>query len=80
MAELDGAGDAELREAADVLGGEALRVLDALPQPERRPRVSGRLEGVERLAIRTVADRVDADRPAEPRALADDLCELRRRS
>ena len=80
VAELDGAGDAERREAADVLGREALRVLDAMPQTERRPRVARRLEGVERLAVRPVADRVHADRPAEPRALPDDLGELARRS
>ena len=38
--------------------------------------VARRLERVERLAVRAVADRVHADRPAEPRALADDLGEL----
>ena len=65
VAELHGAGDAELGEAADVLRGEALRVLDPLPQPERLPRVARRLERVERLAVRAVADRVHADRPAE---------------
>ena len=39
-------------------------MLDALPEPERRPQVARRLEGVERLAVRAVADRMDGDRPA----------------
>ena len=64
MAELDGARDAELGEARDVLRVEALGVLDPLAEAERLPRVAGRLERVERLAVRAVADRVDADRPA----------------
>ena len=76
VAELDGAGDAERREAADVLRCEALRVLDAVAQAERRPHVARRLEGVERLAVRPVADRVHADGPAQPRARADDVGEL----
>ena len=76
VAELDGAGDPERREAVDVLGREALRVLDAVSQAEWRPHVTRRLEGVERLAVRAVADRVHTDRPTEPSALADDLGEL----
>ena len=76
MAELDGAGDPERREAAHVLGREALRVLDPLAKSERRPLVARRLEGVERLAIRAVADRMDSDRPPDPRPRADDLGEL----
>ena len=64
MAELDGRRDAELREPADVLRRQQLRVLDPLPQPERRPLVARLLEGVERLAVREVADRVDGDRQA----------------
>ena len=51
-------------EAADVLRREQLRVLDPVPQPERRPLVASLLEGVERLAVGQVADRVHGDRPA----------------
>ena len=64
MRELDRAGDADLGEAAGVGGVEALRVLDPLAQAERLPRVPRRLEGVERVAVRPVADRVHGDRPA----------------
>ena len=48
----------------DVLGREQLGVLDALAQAERLPDVARRLEGVERLAVGEVADRVDGDREA----------------
>ena len=80
MAELDRAGDAELGEARQVGGVDALRMLDPLPEPERLPRVAGRLERVERLAVRAVADRVDGDGPAGGGRGADDLGELARRS
>ena len=70
MAELDGAGDAELREAGEVGGIDALRVLDPLAEAERLPDVPRRLERVERLAVRAVADRVDADGPARAAAAA----------
>ena len=76
VAELDGRGDAELGEAGDVLLGQELRVLDPRPEPERRPLVAGLLEGVERVAVREVADRVHRDRPAGARAGAHDLGEL----
>ena len=61
---------------ADVLGGEALRVLDPLAQAARLPRVARALERVERGAVRGVADRVHADRPARLGAVAHDLLEL----
>ena len=48
--------------ARDVVGVHALRVLDAVAQPERPPDVLGRLEAVERLAVGEVADRVDRHR------------------
>ena len=63
------------REARDVVRGEALGVLDALAQPARRPGVACRLEGVERVAVGAVADRVHGDRPAGP-AAARRLLEL----
>src|SRR6476619_8356430 len=51
-------------------------MLDPLAQAERLPGLAGRLEGVERLAVGQVADRVDGDRKAGARALADVLLEL----
>ena len=39
-------------------------MLDALAEPERRPLVARRLERVERVPVRAVADRVHRDRPA----------------
>src|SRR5919198_3596257 len=68
VAELDRAGDAERGEATDILRCEALCVLDALPQAQRRPLVPRLLERVERLAVRAVPDRMDSDRPARARA------------
>ena len=65
--ELHRAGNPELREAGDVLGREALRVLDAMPERERLPELAGRLERVEGLAIRPVADCVNSDGPATRR-------------
>ena len=64
MAELDGRRDAEVREPPEVFRRKQLRVFDSIPQPERRPLAAGLLEGVERFAVRQVADRVDGDRPA----------------
>ena len=61
-------------------GREQLAVLDPVAEAERRPDLLRRLERVERLAVRPVADRVDADREAGGCAAADDLGELRRRS
>ena len=55
-------------------------MLDPVAQAERVPRVAGRLERVERLAVRPVADRVDGDREAGLGAAPDDLGELGRRS
>ena len=74
--ELHRACDAELREAAEILRREALRVLDPVPEPARRPLVPRRLERVERLAVRAVADRVHGHGPARARARADDLGQL----
>ena len=76
MAELNGGGDAELGEAAQVLLGQELGVLDPLAQSERRPLVAGLLERVERLAVGEVADRVHGDRPARAHPGADDLGQL----
>ena len=46
---------------------EQLRVLDAVAKPERLPEIACRGEGIERLAVRPVADRVDADvQPRKP--------------
>ena len=64
VAELHRAGDAELGEPRDVRRVEALRVLDPVAEAERLPRVLRRLEGVERVAVGPVADRVHGDRPA----------------
>src|SRR5437016_6198048 len=74
--ELNRRGDAELREAPDVLRREALRMLDPLPEAARLPRLTRALEGVEGGAVRLIADRVHADRPARLGALAHDLFEL----
>ena len=76
VAELHRCSDPELGKAADVLGCQQLRVLDALPQAERRPDVARLLERVERVAIRPIADRMHGDRPAGLRAAPDDLRQL----
>ena len=68
--ELHRAGDAERREAGEILGREQLRVLDPVAQPERLPDRPRLLERVERLAVRAVADRVHRDREARPRRRA----------
>ena len=70
MGELHRAGDPELGEARDVGGIEALRVLDPLAEPERLPGVLRRLERVEGVAVRAVADCVHGHGPAgvRPRA------------
>ena len=73
MAELHRGGDAELREAREILRCEHLRVLDAVTQPERLPLGAGLLERVKRLAVGEIADRVDCDRKPCPGAAADDL-------
>src|SRR5207302_4280004 len=49
VAELDGSADAELREARQLLWRQQLRVLDALAQAERLPRIARLSEGVERV-------------------------------
>ena len=67
MRELHRARDAELCEAGEILRREQLAVLDAVTQAERLPHVACRLEGVERLPVRPVADRVHADREAGAR-------------
>ena len=74
--ELHGAGDAELGEAGEILGGEQLRVLDPLPQPLRLPEVPRLLECVQRLAVGAVADRVHRDREARRGAAPHDLGQL----
>ena len=76
MAELDRGGHSELGEPADVLRGEELGVLDALPEAEWRPRLARLLERVERLAVGQIADRVHRHRPARRRSPSHDLCEL----
>ena len=76
MRELHRGGDSEGGEAADVLGGEELRVLDPRAQPERLPELARRLERVERLAVGAVADRVHCDGEAGIRCGAHDRGEL----
>src|SRR5580765_5690185 len=76
MRELNRACDPELGEAGQVLGRQALRMLDPVAQALRLPVGAGRLEGVERVSVRLVADRMDADRPATLRRAADDFLEL----
>src|SRR4051794_9969189 len=76
MRELDGGGDPELGEARDVLGREALRVLDPLTQAPRLPRLPRAIERVEGGPIRGIADRVHADGPTRLRRLAHDLLEF----
>ena len=75
---LDRGGDAEAGEARDVVRMHALRVLDAVAQPERAPQRLGRLEGVERLAVGEIADRVHGDGQAGRGGLADDDGEVLR--
>ena len=55
-------------EARDVVGVDALRVLDPRPQPA--PVLARGRERVERVAVRAVADRVDGEREAVPRPRA----------
>ena len=76
VAELDRASDAELGEARGVLEVQALGVLDPLAQAARPPLRTGCLEGVEGLPVRTIADRVDGDRPAGASRPAHDVREL----
>ena len=76
MAELHGGGDAELGEAAHVLGREELRVLDPLAQAARAPLVLRLLEGVERPPVGAVADRVHGHGEAGAGAPAHDVDEL----
>ena len=78
MGELDGGGDAELREARDVGRVDALRVLDPRPQPA--PRAPRGREGVERVAVRPVADGVDGEREPVRGGAADQARERRRRT
>ena len=74
--ELHRARDSERGEARQILGRQALDVLDPLAQPPVLPGVAGRLERVERVPIRLVADRVHRDRPASLRTAANDLLQL----
>ena len=60
-------GDAERGEARDVLGRDALRVLDAMARAGRHRR----LERVERVAVSAIADRVHGEREACPLGGAD---------
>jgi hypothetical protein len=76
VGELDRARDAELREAGQILRVQALRVLDAVAQPARSPFVLRRLERVERLPVRAVADRVHRNGPAGAGAAAHDVRQL----
>src|SRR5262249_31406723 len=59
-----------------ILQRETLRVLDPRAQPSRRPLVAGRLERVERVAVRSITDRVHCDRPADARRATNDVLEL----
>ena len=61
---LDRGGDAHFGEPGHVLLGQELRVLDPLAQAQRRPLVAGLLEGVERLPVGEIADRMDRHGPA----------------
>ena len=63
-------------EAADVLRREQLGVLDALAEAERLPDRAGLLEGIERIAVRAISDRVHRDREPAGGAAAHDLREL----
>src|SRR5471030_1820294 len=74
--ELHGTGHADLLEAWEILGGEQLRVLDALTQPARLPCVAGLLESIQRLAVRLVADRMHADRESGLSSPAHDVGQL----
>ena len=76
MGELDRARDAELCESREVGSVEALGVLDSLAGPSRLPGVARRCEGIERVTIRTVADRVDRNRPACLCGTTHDVLEL----
>src|SRR5262249_7088213 len=58
--------NAQLAEASDILGGQQLRVLDALAQAEWLPVFARLLEGVECVAVRAIADRMHGDREAGP--------------
>src|SRR5215218_11289345 len=51
-------------------------MLDAMAETPRAPLVLRLLEGVERVAIGAVADRVHGDRPPGRRRPPDDLCQL----
>jgi hypothetical protein len=51
-------------------------VLDPVPQPARSPLVRRLLEGVERVLVGAVADRMHGHGPADPRRPADDVGEL----
>src|SRR5487761_1745720 len=66
----------DLSEERHILRCQALRMLDPLPQSARMPHVARRLERIERLTVRAVADRMDADGPTCLSARADDLREL----
>ncbi len=59
-------------------GVEALGVLDAVAQALRLPGLAAALEGVEGVAVRPVADRVNGDGPLGLGGAADDLLELLR--
>ena len=76
MDELHGRRHPQLREALNVLQREQLRVLDPLPQTERLPDLARRLERVERVPVRAVADRVDRDGKPCLGTAADDLGQL----
>src|SRR5437763_7999076 len=68
--------DPELREAPDIFRRQALRVLDAMAKAERPPHFLRRLERVERVAVRAVADRVHGEGEARVGTEPDQLLEL----
>jgi hypothetical protein len=70
--ELHRGGDADLGEAGDIGRIEQLGVLDARAQAEREPDVAGTGEGVERVAVGSIADGVDSHREARAGPAPDD--------
>ena len=76
MRELHRGRDSESCESADILRRQKLRVLHALAQAERLPVSACLLEGIEGIAVRLVADRVDGDWKACAGCAANQVGEL----
>jgi hypothetical protein len=75
MAELNGGGDPELGEPRDVVLSQELSVLDARAKAARPPLLLRRLERVQGVTVREVADRMHGDGEARARGAADDVLE-----